>query len=183
MVAASKLVIFVGSESDLKLFDEAKVAEILDRVLGIGNWVADVLSTHRTPKALRRVLRGYREAGIRVFIAMMGLKPALPDTILEVIPEANVIGVPLPHENLTGAEALHTMLAMPQGGFSVLSAGWGKLGLQNAVDSACKIVSALDSDVERLYLNWRKAQKRAKPPKRALRGSLTTEPGNESEGS
>jgi phosphoribosylcarboxyaminoimidazole (NCAIR) mutase len=95
MIAKPKIVIIAGSESDMGVFDEAKVAAILDDILGVGNWVVDICSAHRNPDALLGGVDHYAKRGIKVFIALMGLKPALPDAILEVVPEATVIAVPL----------------------------------------------------------------------------------------
>jgi 5-(carboxyamino)imidazole ribonucleotide mutase len=102
--------IAMGSASDLPTLQPA--ADILAR-FGIAHELR-VLSAHRTPDAMASYAREAAGRGLRVLIAGAGGAAHLPGMLAANTP-LPVIGVPVPTTNLSGLDALLSIVQMPRG--------------------------------------------------------------------
>jgi 5-(carboxyamino)imidazole ribonucleotide mutase len=103
-----KVGILFGSRSDMdKMKAAARCLEEFDIP-----WEAHVLSAHRVPDELERILKVMREGGVKVFICGAGLAAHLPGVVASktILP---VIGVPL-SAKLNGMDALYSIVQMPK---------------------------------------------------------------------
>ena len=129
--------IVMGSDSDLKVMSQA--AALLDE-FGIGYEIA-IISAHREPEELVRWAGSAKERGIRVMIAGAGMAAALPGMCAALFP-LPVIGVPLSGKNLSGMDAVFSIMQMPSG---VPVATVAIDGAKNAALLAVKILAASDA--------------------------------------
>jgi 5-(carboxyamino)imidazole ribonucleotide mutase len=100
----------MGSASDLPTLQPA--ADILAQ-FGIAHELR-VLSAHRTPDAMAAYARDAVGRGLRVLIAGAGGAAHLPGMLAANTP-LPVIGVPVPTTNLSGLDALLSIVQMPRG--------------------------------------------------------------------
>jgi 5-(carboxyamino)imidazole ribonucleotide mutase len=100
----------MGSASDLPTLQPA--ADILER-FGIAHELR-VLSAHRTPDAMASYARNAAGRGLKVVIAGAGGAAHLPGMLAAHTP-LPVIGVPVPTTNLSGLDALLSIVQMPRG--------------------------------------------------------------------
>ena len=102
--------IVMGSDSDLVFMTQA--AEALDKFKI--PYEMRIVSAHRTPDLVMAFGGSARSRGLRVIIAGAGGAAHLPGMMAAhtTIP---VIGVPVPHGPLQGADALHSIVQMPKG--------------------------------------------------------------------
>jgi len=125
----------VGSESDRASVEPA-LSLAAERGLGVE---LKVLSAHRNLEELIAFLKA-GEAGWRVIIAAAGLSAALPGLVASVV-RLPVIGVPLVAGELSGIDALLSILQLPKG-VPVATMGIGKQGVLNAVLLAERMIRA-----------------------------------------
>ena len=123
----------IGSESDKKavqpaidLLDEKKLSFTLE-----------VISAHRDLSKLITYLEA-EESNYRVIIAAAGLSAALPGVVASLTAKP-VIGIPLVAGELSGVDALLSILQLPKG-IPVATMGIGKQGVLNAVHLAERII-------------------------------------------
>jgi len=123
----------IGSESDtpavepgLQLLSEKGISFDLK-----------VISAHRDLEQLVAFLKA-EEAGYRLVIAAAGLSAALPGVVASLV-KLPVIGVPLVAGQLSGIDALLSILQLPRG-VPVATMGIGKQGVLNAVLLAERIL-------------------------------------------
>jgi 5-(carboxyamino)imidazole ribonucleotide mutase len=102
--------IAMGSASDLPILQPA--ADILAR-FDISHELR-VLSAHRTPDAMAGYAREAAGRGLKVLIAGAGGAAHLPGMLAANTP-LPVIGVPVPAINLSGLDALLSIVQMPRG--------------------------------------------------------------------
>lgn len=102
--------IIMGSESDLKIMNEA--SEILKQ-FRIPHEVT-VVSAHRTPERLFEYAQTAEHRGIEVLIAGAGGAAHLPGMAAALTP-LPVIGVPVKSEALNGLDSLLSIVQMPGG--------------------------------------------------------------------
>lgn len=102
--------IVMGSKSDWPVMKDAQKAL---REFRLTAHVA-VLSAHRTPKEMMAFAESAHTQGIRVIIAGAGGAAHLPGMIASLSP-LPVIGVPVPHGQLNGQDALLSIVQMPRG--------------------------------------------------------------------
>lgn len=107
---AKRIAIVMGSESDLKIMNEA--ADAL-KEFGISFHI-EVVSAHRTPKKMYDFALSAVENGYHAIIAGAGGAAHLPGMIaaLTTLP---VIGVPISLKNLQGMDSLLSIVQMPKG--------------------------------------------------------------------
>jgi 5-(carboxyamino)imidazole ribonucleotide mutase len=144
--------VVMGSKSDYEVL--AAAVEVL-RVLEIPH-EARVVSAHRTPDLLFRYAETARERGLRVIIAGAGGAAHLPGMLAAktLVP---VLGVPVPATQLSGLDALLSIVQMPKG-VPVGTLAIGKAGAANAALLAAEILAATDEPLyQRLHL-WRAAR-------------------------
>ena len=110
-MTSSQVGIIMGSESDLKIMNEA--ADIL-RELGVG-FELTVVSAHRTPDRMMDYAKQAADRGLKVIIAGAGGAAHLPGMVasLTILP---VIGVPIKSSNsIDGWDSVLSILQMPSG--------------------------------------------------------------------
>tara|TARA_B110001454_G_scaffold219202_1_gene251984 strand:+ start:73509 stop:74027 length:519 start_codon:yes stop_codon:yes gene_type:complete len=105
-----RVAIVMGSESDLKVMNEA--ADAL-KEFGI-SFHLEVVSAHRTPKKMYEFAVSAVETGYQAIIAGAGGAAHLPGMMasLTTLP---VIGVPISQKNLQGMDSLLSIVQMPKG--------------------------------------------------------------------
>jgi 5-(carboxyamino)imidazole ribonucleotide mutase len=129
--------IIMGSESDLKIMQEA--AEIL-KELGIA-FELTVVSAHRTPERLMDYATTARNRGLKVVIAGAGGAAHLPGMVASVT-TLPVIGVPIKSSNsIDGWDSVLSILQMPSG---VPVATVALNGAKNAGILAAQILGSAD---------------------------------------
>jgi 5-(carboxyamino)imidazole ribonucleotide mutase len=139
-MAAVQVAIVMGSESDLKVMNEA--AEILQQ-LGVA-YELTVVSAHRTPHRLVLYAEMATERGLKVIIAGAGGAAHLPGMIA-AITTLPVIGVPIHSSNsIDGWDSILSILQMPSG---VPVATVALNGSKNAGILAAQILATSDTTI------------------------------------
>ncbi len=146
----AKVLIMMGSDSDLPVMEEAK------KVLSgfeIGCRIT-VASAHRTPERAIKLASEAREKGIEVIIAGAGAAAHLAG-VLASKTTLPVIGVPIDSSPLNGMDALLATVQMP-GGIPVASMAIGKAGAKNAGIFAAEILSIKYPGIVKRLSDYRK---------------------------
>ena len=114
-----------------------------------------VVSAHRNPDKLDKLLGGCEERGIEVIIAGAGMAAALPGVAASktIIP---VIGVPLEGSPLNGQDALYSIVQMPPG-IPVATVAIGSAGAKNSAILAVQIMALNDNDLKNKIIKFRQA--------------------------
>jgi 5-(carboxyamino)imidazole ribonucleotide mutase len=109
-MAKPKVLILIGSDSDLPVVEEA--VNVL-KSAGVGVKL-DISSAHRNPEKTVEYARNARADGFEVIIAAAGLAAHLPGVIAShtTLP---VIGIPMGGGALNGVDAVWSILQMPKG--------------------------------------------------------------------
>lgn len=145
-----KVLIVMGSDSDLSLMEEA--AKVLEH-FNI-SYQMTVSSAHRTPERTVRLVRNAEKNGIEVIIAGAGAAAHLAGVIASytVLP---VIGVPIDSSPLKGIDALYSTVQMPPG-VPVAAMAIGKAGAKNAAIFAVEILGIKDPIITSSLKDYRK---------------------------
>src|SRR5262249_11982838 len=133
-----QVTIFVGSESDVEVLEEA--VRTLN-AFGVPNELL-VCSAHRQPKRLRELAAGLEARGVEVVIAGAGYAAHLAGVLAAEL-TLPVIAVPLAASTLGGLDSLLAMVQMP-GGVPVATVTIGKPGARNAAILATQILARKD---------------------------------------
>ena len=128
------VLIVIGSESDRERMEAA--VELMDEEKL--SYDVRVFSAHRNLPELLEFLDS-SASHYSVIIAAAGLSAALPGVIASRVTQP-VIGVPLVAGELSGIDALLSILQLPKG-IPVATMGIGKQGCLNAVHLAKRILS------------------------------------------
>jgi 5-(carboxyamino)imidazole ribonucleotide mutase len=154
-----RVAILMGSPND---YEEMKPAEEVLTRLGVETDVR-VISAHRTPDRLQRLLAGAEDAGIEVLICGAGGAAHLAGVTAAhtLLP---VLGVPIPSSPLSGLDSLLSTVQMP-GGIPVATFGIGKSGAKNAGLFAAALLARRDPALRKRLEEFR-AQESAKIPER-----------------
>ena len=107
---APRVGIIMGSDSDLKVMDDA--ARVLTD-FGVA-FELTIVSAHRTPQRMVDYARTAAERGLAVIIAGAGGAAHLPGMVAALTP-LPVIGVPVAATVLNGNDALLSIVQMPAG--------------------------------------------------------------------
>ncbi len=144
-----KVAILIGSKSDEAVISEA-VAYLT--YFGIEHDIR-VLSAHRNPKETAEFASNAERNGYSLIIAGAGMAAHLPGVVasLTTIP---VIGVPLSGSELSGVDALYSMVQMPPG-IPVATVAIGKAGAKNAGVLAAEIIGLSNKDVKLKLVEFR----------------------------
>ena len=142
--------VVMGSKSDTEALKPT--LEVLDK-LGI-SYEVDVISAHRNPEKARQFGLAARNRGIEVIIAAAGGAAHLPG-VLASWTTLPVIGVPLATSELSGIDALLSIVQMPAG-IPVATVAVGKAGAKNAAYLAAGILSLKHDDIRKAYQEYRK---------------------------
>ncbi|MDE3077363.1 MAG: 5-(carboxyamino)imidazole ribonucleotide mutase [Chloroflexota bacterium] len=146
----AEITLLVGSKSDVPAAKSA--LETLDR-FGVRHQ-AFVISAHRAPERLQRVVRQAEEEGTRVFIAGAGMAAALPGAVASLT-RRPVIGLPLASGALNGIDALLAVAQMPPG----VPVGTVAInGAANAAYLALEILALSDAGLDERLRQWRSEQ-------------------------
>jgi 5-(carboxyamino)imidazole ribonucleotide mutase len=137
-MSRKKVLILIGSDSDLKAMEEAVNA--LDE-FGIASEV-HIASAHRTPDKVHQLADGARANGFGVVIAGAGMSAHLGGVVAAntTLP---VIGVPMAAGALQGVDALLSISQMPRG-IPVATVTVGPTGAYNAGLLAAAILAVDD---------------------------------------
>ena len=142
--------VVMGSKSDAEALKPT--LEVLDK-LGI-SYEVDVISAHRNPEKARQFGLEARNQGIEVIIAAAGGAAHLPG-VLASWTTLPVIGVPLATSELTGIDALLSIVQMPAG-IPVATVAVGKAGAKNAAYLAAEILGLKHDEIRKAYQEYRK---------------------------
>ncbi len=121
-----KVVIFIGSESDYEVVQDAvQIFKEFEIPFGL-----EVTSAHRSPQRTENLIKKFEKQGVEIFIAVAGKAAHLAGVVAShtVLP---VIGVPVRGSSLGGLDALLSTSQMPKG-VPVACMGIGKSGASNA---------------------------------------------------
>ncbi|MEA4862335.1 MAG: 5-(carboxyamino)imidazole ribonucleotide mutase [Victivallaceae bacterium] len=149
---AASVAIVMGSKSDLaivqgafKMFDDFGV-----------EYVARVMSAHRTPDVAAEFARGAAAHGIKVIICAAGMAAHLAGAMAAntTLP---VIGIPVASEPFNGLDALLSTVQMPPG-IPVATVTAGKAGGKNAALFAIEILSLADQTLAEKLAAFRAEQ-------------------------
>lgn len=133
--------IAMGSDSDLSVMKEA--ADIC-KEMGVACEL-NILSAHRTPKAMRDYAEKAERRGVRVVIAGAGGAAHLAG-MFAALTTLPVIGVPIPTKNLHGLDSLLSTVQMPPGvPVATVAIGGGK----NAGLLACQVLAVTDPKMQK----------------------------------
>ncbi len=137
------VLVLMGSQSDWPVMEACcmQLAEFDIR------YHSRIVSAHRTPDRLDRVVCGAEQLGCKVIIAGAGGAAALPGDVAArtTLP---VIGVPIKSSALNGMDSLLSIVQMPPG----VPVGCMAIdGAKNAALYAARILALHDSDVRRAY--------------------------------
>jgi 5-(carboxyamino)imidazole ribonucleotide mutase len=136
-----RVAVIMGSKSDLPVMEGA--ISML-RELGVA-FDAKVVSAHRTPLEMAEFASSARAKGYSVIIAGAGGAAHLPGMVAAHT-SLPVIGVPVPITQLSGMDALYSIVQMPKG-VPVATVAIG--GAHNAGILAAQILAAGDSEYAR----------------------------------
>jgi 5-(carboxyamino)imidazole ribonucleotide mutase len=142
--------IVMGSKTDLPVMEQA--SELLQD-LGVPHTV-DVMSAHRNPGEVATWAAGAVAAGYKVLIAGAAGAAHLPGAIAAHTP-LPVIGVPCLSDHLGGADALYSMVQMPNG---VPVATVGLDAARNAAILAVQVLATADEALARRLVEFRVEQ-------------------------
>lgn len=144
-----KVVVFLGSESDFEIVQEA--LEVF-KEFGVP-FRLEVSSAHRSPDRTLRLIRETEAAGAEVYIAVAGKAAHLAGAVAAQTVRP-VIGVPVDSAALAGLDALLSTVQMPKG-VPVATMGLGKMGATNAALLAIEILSLNDPGLRDKLLAYR----------------------------
>ncbi|MFC1982193.1 5-(carboxyamino)imidazole ribonucleotide mutase [Chloroflexota bacterium] len=142
--------VVMGSKSDTEALKPT--LEILTQ-LGI-DYEVNVISAHRTPEKARQYGINARERGIEIIIAAAGKAAHLPG-VLASWTTLPVIGVPLASGELSGVDALYSIVQMPAG-IPVACVAIGTAGAKNAAYLAAEILGLKYKGIRKAYEKYRK---------------------------
>ena len=145
---APLVAIIMGSRSDLDTMQPAR--DILTE-LAIPHEVR-IVSAHRTPDWMFEFASTAESRGLEVIIAAAGGAAHLPGMVAAKT-NLPVLGVPVPATQLTGIDALLSIVQMPKG-VPVGTLAIGKPGAANAALLAARILSLSRPDLRTRLSHW-----------------------------
>jgi len=148
----ASVAVVMGSKSDLPILQGA--FKVFDD-FGV-EYVARVISAHRTPDVALEFARGAAANGIKVVICAAGMAAHLAGAMAAntILP---VIGIPVASEPFSGLDALLATVQMPPG-VPVATVTAGKAGGKNAALFAIEILSIADPALADKLTAFRAAQ-------------------------
>ncbi len=148
-MAKPKVAILIGSKSD-----EAAISEAFAYLdyFGIDHDL-HVLSAHRNPKQTADFASTAEKNGYSLIIAAAGMAAHLPGVVASFT-TLPVIGVPLSASELSGVDALYSMVQMPPG-IPVATVAIGKAGAKNAGVLAAEIIGLSNENVRQKLIEFR----------------------------
>jgi len=153
----SKVILVLGSKSDLSRLEASKALEIL-RELEV-DYEVSVCSAHRNPDELKEYIDEKLDEGVTAIIGIAGMAAHLPGTIKAIAAQSGfptvVIGVPLIAKDgfAAGLDSLLSTVRMPSG-MPVAVVGVDETGIVNAIHLALDVLAGEDRDFNRRYSEW-----------------------------
>ena len=151
-MANTKVAVVMGSTSDWPVMQHA--TEYLEQ-FGI-EYLAQVVSAHRTPDLLTEFGKTARENGFGCIIAGAGGAAHLPG-MLAANTTVPVLGVPVPSEHLRGQDSLYSIVQMPKG-VPVATFAIGQAGAINAALFAVSMLANNDPELQQKLDDFRTRQ-------------------------
>ena len=150
MPEQAKVLIVMGSDSDLPVMEEAKKV-LFEFGIKVQMTIA---SAHRTPEKVVSLVKDAERDGVKVIIAGAGYAAHLAGAVAAqtTLP---VIGVPLEGSSLDGLDALLSTVQMPAG-IPVATVAIGKTGAKNAGILAAEILAIADGKNSEALKEYRK---------------------------
>ncbi|MCL5267232.1 MAG: 5-(carboxyamino)imidazole ribonucleotide mutase [Bacteroidetes bacterium] len=149
MMAKPKVALLIGSKSD-----EASMSEAFPYLdyFGISHEL-HILSAHRNPKETAEFAESAEKNGYSLIIAGAGMAAHLPGVVasLTTLP---VIGVPFSGSELSGVDALYSIVQMPPG-IPVATVAIGKAGAKNSAVLAAEIIGLSNNGVKEKLRQFR----------------------------
>ncbi len=145
--------VVMGSNSDWPVMHNA--VEYLER-FGV-NYLAKVVSAHRTPDLLAEFAKSAADQSIACIIAGAGGAAHLPG-MLAAHTTVPVLGVPVPTEHLRGQDSLLSIVQMPKG-VPVATFAIGNAGAINAALFAVSMLAVSDNELSEKLAKFRDDQK------------------------
>src|SRR3989338_9968426 len=143
-----KILVIVGSDSDLPKMDEA--TKILK---GFGvEYELTISSAHRSPDRTEKLVDEFRKQGGKVIICAAGMAAHLAGVVAAQFP-LPVIGAPMESGVLHGVDALLSTMQMPPG---ITVATVAINGARNAGILAVQILAVSDKNLERKLQEYKK---------------------------
>lgn len=105
-----------------------------------------IISSDQNPEALRTYCSEAWQAGIKIFICIAGLVPALPGAVKGTLPTAIVISVPLTSDEYDAKDIILASLSVPSKR-PVVILGVNTSGLKKAAYHAAEILALNDESV------------------------------------
>ena len=152
-MANTKVAVVMGSTSDWPVMQH--VTDYLEQ-FGI-EYLAQVVSAHRTPDLLVEFGKTARANGFSCIIAGAGGAAHLPG-MLAANSTLPVLGVPVPSEHLRGLDSLYSIVQMPKG-VPVATFAIGKAGAINAALFAVSMLADNDPDLQQKLDDFRIQQR------------------------
>ncbi|MBY0376691.1 5-(carboxyamino)imidazole ribonucleotide mutase [Patescibacteria group bacterium] len=148
MAKNTKILIIMGSDSDLPVMSEA--AKVLEE-FGV-DYGMSVVSAHRTPDDLYKYATNAEKNGVEVIIAGAGGSAHLPGmtAAMTVLP---VIGVPVKTKTMDGLDSVLSIVQMPPG---VPVATVAINGAKNAGLLAIQILALHDKNLNKKISDFKK---------------------------
>ena len=147
-----RVAIIMGSKSDWPTMQQA--ALMLDK-LGV-DYMAKVVSAHRTPQLLTDFSEQAADSGYQVIIGGAGGAAHLPGMIAAHT-HLPVFGVPVRSSQLNGIDSLLSIVQMPKG-VAVGTLAIGEAGAANAGLLAAQVVALQDKKVQQAIIQFRLEQ-------------------------
>jgi len=148
----SKVAIVMGSQSD---WPTMQLAAKMLQSLSV-EFVARVVSAHRTPNLLTEFAESAANEGFKVIIAGAGGAAHLPGMIAAHT-HLPVLGVPVSSRQLKGLDSLLSIVQMPKG-VAVGTLAIGDAGAANAGLLAAQILATQEPDLAQRIISMREQQ-------------------------
>ncbi|MEK7539537.1 MAG: 5-(carboxyamino)imidazole ribonucleotide mutase [Patescibacteria group bacterium] len=140
MVKNPKVVVIIGSDSDLEVATEA--VKVLEN-FGV-SYEITVASAHRSPEIVNKYVTRAKDRGIKIIIAGAGGAAHLAGVVASFT-TLPVIGIPIKTKNLNGLDSLLSTVCMPPG---VPVATVGINASKNAGLLAVQMLALYDKNLE-----------------------------------
>ena len=149
---SAQVAVVMGSKSDLPILQGA--FQMLDR-FGV-EYVARVLSAHRTPVEAAKFAEEAEASGCKVLICAAGMAAHLGG-VFAAHTTLPVIGIPVASEPFNGLDSLLSFVQMPPG-IPVATVTAGKAGGKNAALYAIAILALQDAGLREKLKAFRREQ-------------------------
>lgn len=141
-----EIAIILGGLDDEKIVQESGMFGILEK-LNIAHEYS-IISSDQNPDTLTKYAHEAWSQGIRIFICITGLVPALPGALKAQLPLATIISVPLTSDDYSADQIILASLSLPSKR-PVIVLGVNTSGLKKAAYCAAEILSLNNPRLEK----------------------------------